>query len=437
MKKLFLILAAAMLLSACSDDGDSNSSGSSGAAGSLQVVMKLSTDVGDSLVLRGTLSGSETDSVHESFSSNTTTASFEQLAAGTWNFEALLYDEGEVVQEGEGTVEIVDGEDASLAISLSALYGYVKVEVYLGLGNQIGVASGTIEFVDSTGESVSYELEVGDPYAYFNCGPLALGTYSVTITLYTSDGTAYLTYSTTITLSADNSAISWSLTSSDSEEGSSSSSEDSGDSSDESALSVSLTLAENDTLSVSAVVSTGSSVTLNSLDSETLAASYKGKVLISEVYVANSSGYRFLEFFNGTLESISLDGCVVRDSSSNKDSLSGIEIAPGGYYAIGGANSAASDNTLNDVVLPSQASKTVLITCNGVVIDSVFFTYVSSSKNESELADSIKVYNKTSTHLIISEWKEHLSSSAWCNSSTSTPGAAAPEDCSASSSSEE
>lgn len=432
MKKLILTLLAAMILSACSDGG-SSSSGSAVGAGSLQVVMKLAAkDVGDGLVLVGKFGGEELvhDTILLNAISDSTISINLTLESGTWSFQAFVYDSSLVVQQSEEySVEV--GEKSTLEISLVALYGYVNVEVYLGLGNQIGMESGTVVFVNASDSSVSYDFVLGDPYAYAYCGPLKFGNYTVTITLYTSDDA--LSETKEITLSSGNSSISWVFGSSDSE-GSSSSGEGSSDSDDSStsSLGVTITLDENDTTSVSALVSAGGGVkALDSLDTDTLTASYKGKVLISEVYVINSSGYRFMEIYNGSVDSISLEGCVIKDGTSggNKNTLSGIKLGPSDYYSIGGANSEASDKTLDDKVLPSQASKTVLILCNSVVIDSVFFTYVSDSKDESTLTDSVKVYNGQSTHLILSQWENHLSSSAWCNSSTSTPGAAAPDEC--------
>ena len=427
MKKLFLILAAAaMILSACSDDGDSNSSGSSGAAGSLQVVMKLSTDVGDSLVLRGTLSGSETDSVHEMILLDTIsgeTVSIDlDVESGTWVFQAFVYDGDLVVQQSdETTIEVAEDGNSTGTITLNALYGYVVVTVPLGLGNSKDIASGTLILNDGT-TSYSYSLEIEEDSlsAYFKSDALLLGvTYQISIEISNSSGEILYTASESITLTSSDSTYEITLLYVGNDE-----TEEDGDGSIAKVSLVVVIAEESSTLNLASVISTG-----------VIRSPKAGEVLISEVYTIRSSEKQFVEIYNGTLDSISLSGCSIGGKSSSEMSystaLDDVGLSPAGYYSIGGDSAeGVSSQTLDVSLIPSSktSNKAILLVCDEVVIDSVYFGYTSSSLScDSSL---VPLSNNTSTHLVLSEWNDRLSYTAWC-SGESTPGAAAPSECAA------
>lgn len=403
MKKLILTLLAAMILSACSDGG-SSSSGSAVGAGSLQVVMNLVSSDADSLVLRGTLSGGG-DSVHKSLSASETSANFDDLTAGEWSFEALLYDEGEVVQKGEGEATITDGATAYLTIKLSALYGYLAVT--LSLESSTSIASGTMTLtnMDDSSDVCKDTLVLSDSAGSFSCGPLTLGaTYTVVIKLYDTSGTLLYEFEDEVTITSANTELLWTLSSS------------------VASLVVTLTLAESDTITATL-----------SLPSSSARTPTAGEVLISEVYMVRSSETQFVEVYNGTQDSISLAGCSVGGKTSSSMTYStefdNVILPPAGYYSIGGDSAeGVSSNDLNVSLIPSgsTSNKAILLVCNEAVIDSIYFAYASISSCS---ISSAPLIHKNSTHLILSEWESRLKSSAWCYSSTSTPGAAAPDEC--------
>lgn len=406
MKKLILILLAAMILSACSDGG-SSSSGSAVGAGSLQVVMNSASTDADSLVLRGTLSGG-TDSVHKSLTTSATSANFDDLTAGEWSFEAMLYDAGEVVQKGEGETTITDDSTAYLTIELFALYGYLAVT--LSVESSTNIASGTMTLtnVDDASDVCEDTLTLGDSAGSFSCGPLTLGeTYAVVTKLYDASGTLLYEFEDEVTITGANTELSWTLSSS------------------VVSLVVSLELAESDTITATL-----------SLPASSARAPTAGEVLISEVYTVRNSETQFIEIYNGSPDTISLNGCSIGGKTSSdmvySTEFESAVLPPASYYSIGGDSAeGVSGNTLNVSLIPSgsTSNKAILLVCNGGVIDSVYFAYVTSVSDCDVSSAPLK--NKVSTHLILSEWENRLKSSAWCYSSTSTPSEAAPDECSA------
>lgn len=372
MKRLFLIPLAAIMLSACSDDDDSSSSGGGEAeeVGSLQVVMTYSTEGADSLVLSGATSGA---SLHHSISSpsgGSDSADFEDLAVGEWTLEAYLYQDGEILEQSLGsTVTVKEGETAYKSLALELLEGE---------------PSG-----DSTATEASSSAEV----------EAETGT--------SSESTAASSSSVVTAVSSSSTEITTE----------SSSSEVSGD--------------ESSSSEVAGEASSSSEVTETVYGSPR--APEAGEVVISEIYTHYSpASDRFIELYNASsTDSLLLDDCVVRNpstSSPNKTALDGITIPPNGYYSLGGESAAGVDNTtLNGSVVPYNTDKAVMIVCGDATIDSVYFSYTADAS--SCAAAYVPAPKDISSHLTVSDLANRSSYTAWCYSAESTPGAAAPSDC--------
>jgi hypothetical protein len=114
-------------------------------------------------------------------------------------FEIKIYaDLGKLVQRGEATADIKAGEVVTIPITLTALAGFLRLEVPLGIPNNTGIHSGRL-FLDD----LEFNMKIETGKGTFNTNSLPLDkNFNLRIELYDASGDILFTGSKNVTLSA-------------------------------------------------------------------------------------------------------------------------------------------------------------------------------------------------------------------------------------------
>lgn len=389
-KTLAAGLVSAIALIGCSHESSSDAKAPD--SGNLQVSLNYtSTNHLDSLVLTGI----GTDTIHYRLGASDKALELE-LYPSVWTFDAKLYAGGILMQHGEGETEIKSGEHSYLQIALKALYGFIDVEIPLGLGNPSGIAGGTLT-LKSDDSTYTYNIKIREPFAYFESDALPLDRwYEVSLDLFDAKGGIVYNSTDSLYLDPENASVNWSLTS------------------------------LKGTLSVSIVADEISKVQVDvGFASRDRRTPRQGDAIFSEFLAIPKSGtpYEFIEFYNATLDTLLLDNCEIKLKASSSGATTipeGTVLLPASYITIGADSTEAihPESWFSSGITNTRASLSLV--CDGIVVDSI--AYSISAEQES---DSIKIESSTSTHLDLSYWEIHNSGKAWCNGEA-TPNFASP-----------
>jgi hypothetical protein len=115
------------------------------------------------------------------------------------NFEVKIYaDRGKLVQQGKATANINANQVTTIPISLTAISGFLKLEIPLGLANTADVHSGKL-FLNSQ----EYQMQIENGKGIFNTGALPLNeTFTLRLELRNLAGDIIFTGEKSITLSS-------------------------------------------------------------------------------------------------------------------------------------------------------------------------------------------------------------------------------------------
>jgi hypothetical protein len=388
MKKIFVLLISGLSFFACSENAEESGISGNFEKAPLQIAMRYTeTSHFDSLVLHG----EGADTLHLRIEEPEKTLDLE-LFPSLWKFYAKLYAEGVLMQKGESEIEVKSGEKNYLQIPLQALFGFIDITLPLGLDNPSGILSGKLDLkTDDT--TYSYTMKIEEPYGIFSTDALPLEkTYHALLQLFDKNGDCIFKASDSLRLDSENAIQEWELESL------------------KGALTITFLTDILQTHSIQA-----------NLPSGHLRVPKAGEILISEILpIPEQTGtdYEFVEIYNGTNDSLQLENCELHGGSPKVASLpSSILIAPNSFVAIG-ADSAIGVQFHTETKWPSltNTKQSVVLRCNGITIDSLFYGQADSLD-----VDFLPVKSGVSTQLILSSWKEKESSSAWCVSDP-TPG---------------
>ncbi len=85
-------------------------------------------------------------------------------------FEVKVYaDNGKLVQKGEANADIIANQTATIPISLTPLYGFLKLEIPIGLANSENIHSGTLSI-----DGLEFQMQIENGKGIFNTGALPL-----------------------------------------------------------------------------------------------------------------------------------------------------------------------------------------------------------------------------------------------------------------------
>lgn len=316
-----------------------------------------------------------------------------------WTLSAKLYANGGLMQEGEVVTKIEAGSSLDVTIPLHAIVGFVYVEIPLGFGNPAGVASGTLSLTtDDT--SYSYKMTMDGVNAVFASGMLPLGkTYEIKLLLKDSEGKTIYSLQDSFLLTEDSPVPEFTVKSIRSK--------------------------------VQLAISTADEV--NKEFSLRLPGHFRypsvGDIVVTEVFTAvntkDSSQYEFVELYNGSLDTLSLEGCTVGTNSVASSSCAIVpgRINPGDILVLGelGERTPEAYRNTEKWKALGNTKGSIVLQCMGVILDTLYY----ADKPDSLHAEVIPAMGSSkygqSSQLNIRKWQKRDKADSWCLSEP-TPG---------------
>lgn len=383
-KKTILMGALSiLLLSACHDNASSDKTPYEGGTAAVRL------DIGDiemPLLDSITIDCFGADTTHLVSTSIDNIFSMDLLPFNPWVFRARVYaNKGLLTQEGETEATVNAGDQLDLLIQLRALIGFIYLEIPLGLGNPLGIESGTLKIISNQVDT-TYTFELDDKEATLGTKALALGeTYLIEINLFNSAGDTIYAFSDSILINADNSFPTIILESLRGE------------------ISVSIQMQTMSPLEWQAAFSTGKKRT-----------PVAGDLLITEFFAdPKSSGtkFEFVEIYNGTLDSLILDSCTLAESSSKTETLlpANTVIPPSTFWVLGSDSVDSADVIIDTLGLP-KTSHALVFHCKNEIIDSLWY----NAKTDSTNTNPFPVATGKTTQLPLDNWKTQETGTSWC-----------------------
>lgn len=333
------------------------------------------------------------DTLHLTKNVSTETIQLDLFPSEKWTFKAKLYANGALMQTGEVSTRVEAGETVDVSIQLHALSGFVYIQIPLGFGNPVGIAQGTMEISDGT-KSYSYQAEIVDGNAIFKSQMLPLGAeYNLKLVLKDGEGKAIYQVEDKFLLDEKAPVPSLSL----------------------------MALRGNVNLGILPAEEVNLNFMLNLPAAKR--APRNGDIVISEFFSSplksDSSQYEFIELFNGSIDTLELNGCTIGTTSQESKSwkITKASILPNEVVVLGdtsGKTPAAFRNTEMWGDLTNTQSS-IVFQCGGTVMDSLYY----SNKQDPSLTDVVPnsgttTSNPNSSHLDIRKYASRNLGESWC-----------------------
>ena len=315
-----------------------------------------------------------------------------------WKFQARLYANGSLMQIGDVEVALEAGQTTEINLKMRPLAGFIYLRIPLGFGNPTNIAYGQME-LQSEDSLFTYLMQMEDSEGVFRTDLLPLETsYRLKITLYDNLDNNIYQVEDSLFLSPDNPVPALELKSLRGK------------------AKISIESAENANLEIELnLPATKRSPQMNDLIiTEFLSAPLK----------TDSSQYEFIEIYNGSIDTISLDGCTIGTGSSGNKAWEILvnEIAPSETLVFGDT-SANTPSTFRNTATWGDLTNTkssIVLQCNGTILDSLFYS------NALDSATVIPNYNNPSknpqsTQLDVRYWQTRNLGESWCLDAP-TPG---------------
>lgn len=373
--------------------GGSESSPSSTAtlhAGTTAVTMQLEfpeTPLVDSLVVdcRGA------DTLHYSVDPGKPYLELDLFPYESWKFSAKLYANGHLMQQGETTAKLEAGTPIDITIKMHALSGFVHVEIPLGLGNPAGIASGLMRIAgpDST---VTYPMQVSGSTAVFTSAMLPLGVeYTLTLTMQDSSGADIYSATETFTLSETAPVPALQIKSLRSQVG----------------------------LAIELAADVQFALTTRLPGKRSTPR--PGDIVISEFMTSplksDSTQYEFVEIYNGTLDTMTLEGCTIGTTTAKGWPITLAYIAPGEAAVLGDTSANTPAEYRNTATWGdfTNTKGSVVLACDGAAIDSLYYSATQDTLLNNLIPNSSTTgKNPLSSHLSIDRWDSKENPESWC-----------------------
>ena len=316
-----------------------------------------------------------------------------------WVLSAKLYANGGLMQEGEVVTKIEAGSAVDVTIPLHAIVGFVYVEIPLGFGNPAGVASGTLSLTtDDT--TYSYKMTMDGVNAVFASGMLPLGkTYEIKLLLKDSEGKTIYSLQDSFQLTEDSPVPEFSVKS----------------------------IRSKVQLAVSTAEEVNKEVSLR------LPGHFRypsvGDIVVTEVFTAvntkDSTQYEFIELYNGSLDTLSLEGCTVGTSSVASSSCAIVpdRINPGDILVLGelGEKTPEAYRNTEKWKALGNSKGAVVLQCMGSILDSLYYADKPDSLHLEVIPAMGSSKYGQSSQLNIRKWQKRDKADSWCLSEP-TPG---------------
>ena len=393
------ILAALSLWNCGNDTHADATTPSISVTGTANVALSLDyteTPLLDSLVL----DCYGTDTLHLVHSIEKKSFNLDLFPGDEWVFNAKLYANGALMQEGEVTTSLEAGSAVNLQIPLHALVGFVYVKIPIGFGNPAGITKGDMTLT-SNGETFTYPMVFDSEYVTFTSDDLKLDReYHISITMQDESGKTIFSMEDNFTLDESSPIPNFQIESLRSK------------------IALAIEVAKDVNLQVS--------LKLPAMKRAPAA----NDIIVSEFFfisnTKDSSQYNFVEFYNGSTDTLVLDKCLFGKTSnvSGAAEIETLELPPNEVLVVGDhetADIAGIYKYTETMPTFGKSSGTLVLQCNGTVLDSLYYGKADSLHVNPLPIGSSSAAVRISTQLNVGLWNKRTEGDSWCTG-TPTPG---------------
>jgi len=372
-----------LLLVAC-NGGGSGGDGGGETEGTVKLFLgKLQVPLFDSISVD--ISATDMASIHISKKSLEDNIKIEGIPHGeNRKFEVKIYaDSGVLVQKGEAVTDIIADENITVPITLSALFGFLRLEIPLGFTNNTGVSSGKL--ILGNMDSVDMIFEYGK--GVFNTKSLPLNKeLLLDIKLYDISGKLLFTGSESLCLSS----ISQTET-----------------------IQLHFTLGS---ASLELIASSEGPMQILAMLPESAYGKKRipqeyGEIFFTEIYANPASTeddyFQYMELYNSTSDTLQLsNNCkLIRMDNGTEHKITNLSIAPMSYAIIGRNKAPSRDYTCGSFNLLKTDMRLELL-CGDLAIDTL--AYSSKGDNKFPLVKG------TAMQLPLENYENRVLGSSWC-----------------------
>ncbi|WP_173474846.1 lamin tail domain-containing protein [Fibrobacter succinogenes] len=317
-----------------------------------------------------------------------------------WIFKAKLYANGTLMQEGEITTALEAGATINLKIPMHALVGFVYVEVPIGFGNPAGIKNGEMKLT-SKDESYSYPMVFDSDNVSFTSGDLKLNReYHITITMQDESGKNIFSLEDNFMLDENSPIPNFQIASLRSK------------------IALAIELAKDVNVQVKLKLPA------------TKRTPVANDLIMSEFFVVandkDSSQYNFVEFYNGSTDTLVLDKCTLGKTSSVNGAaeIDALALPPNEVLVVGNretANIASIYKYAENMPQFGKTSGSIVLQCDGTVLDSLYYGKSDSLHVAPISIGSSSATAPKSSQLNIGLWNKRNEPDSWCTGAP-TPG---------------
>ena len=387
----------ALALWNCSDESKAESPITIEIGETANVALKLDyteTPLLDSLVL----DCYGTDTVHLVHSIEKKSFNLDLFPGEDWTFEAKLYANGALMQKGEVTTALEAGSAVNLNIPMHALVGFVYVKIPIGFGNPAGIKIGEMKLT-SGDETFTYPMVFDSDNVTFTSDDLKLDReYHIAISMQDESGKTIFSMEDDFTLDENTPIPNFQIESLRSK------------------IALAIDIAKDVNLQVS--------LKLPAMKRSPTA----NDIVVSEFFVQpkDSTQYTFVEFYNGSTDTLILDKCTLGKTSnvSGAAEIATMTLPPNEVLVVGTSETADIAGIYRYTENMPQFGKTsgsIVLQCNGNVLDSLYYGKADTLHVTPLPIGSSSAAVRKSTQLNIGLWNKRSEPDSWCTD-TPTPG---------------
>lgn len=339
-----------------------------------------------------------TDTVHLVHSIEKKSFNLDLFPGEEWTFEAKLYANGALMQKGEVTTALEAGSAVNLNIPMHALVGFVYVKIPIGFGNPAGIKKGEMKLT-SGDETFTYPMVFDSDNVTFTSDDLKLDReYHIAISMQDESGKTIFSMEDDFTLDENTPIPNFQIESLRSK------------------IALAIDIAKDVNLQVSLKLpAMKRSPTTND-------------IVVSEFFVQpkDSTQYTFVEFYNGSTDTLILDKCTLGKTSnvSGAAEIATMTLPPNEVLVVGTSETADIAGIYRYTESMPQFGKTsgsIVLQCNGNVLDSLYYGKADTLHVTPLPIGSSSAAVRKSTQLNIGLWNKRSEPDSWCTD-TPTPG---------------
>ncbi|MCL2260529.1 MAG: hypothetical protein FWC15_04140 [Fibromonadales bacterium] len=338
----FFVLFLGVCIAACSSNGSSGNEEQHGGSARL-VLGRLQIPLFDSVTVH--VYAEDMENMRISANSVSENIKIDGIPLGEYRkFEVKVYaDKGKEVLKGEATTNIVANQTASILIPLTALYGFLRLEIPLGLANSENIHSGTL-FLDSR----QFQMQIETGKGIFNTGALPINqTFNLRIELKDQNDKVLFYGEKSVKISAIRQTEIVPLYST------------------MGSITLELETSALEPLQILAVLPT----------SKTRTPQHYGDLFFTEFRTSPDS-YEYMEIYNATLDTLELSNCRVAKTRTSSEGQSRFSISkylafpPMEFLLLGRELVEDADFNYTKFILTDDG-QTIIFFCDDLVIDSL------------------------------------------------------------------